>query len=497
METRLLALEPHDDLVSVKDKMAWAKMPRILLIWPKGEKIALRPLDLKMLQRHARSLGAALGLVTRDPRVRREAAALNLPVFDSTRSAQADEWPVPPPRVFPPSRKSPADLRALRETVRPRQARWLANPFVRVFFFTLGVLAVLTLALLFLPRAEIMLSPEAETQTLTIPVTADAALKSVFITGSLPALETARETSGSLEIAATGETAVPESEARGVARFRNLTKSKIYIPAGTVVHTLGASPIRFKTTQEAGIAAGAGKTVDVPIEAVGAGARGNLDVNLIQAIEGPLGLSLAVTNPAPTSGGTDRLIPAPSAADREIIRRLLLENLRAQAQREMLAALPPGSLVFPDTMRETLILEETYDPPAGEAGAALSLTMRVKFSARYASGDDLSALAKLTLDAALAPGFSAASEPLTFRAVNAPVTGADGRTVFQLRMERQIFRALEPRRVPFLVQGRRVDSALARLSESFALASPPQIELTPRWWPWLPLVPFRIEVMIQ
>jgi hypothetical protein len=50
MKTQLLALESHDDLISVKDKMSWAKTPRILLIWPKGEQVELRPLDLKMLQ---------------------------------------------------------------------------------------------------------------------------------------------------------------------------------------------------------------------------------------------------------------------------------------------------------------------------------------------------------------------------------------------------------------------------------------------------------------
>lgn len=495
MKTRLLALESHDDLVSVKDKMSWAKTPRILLIWPKGEKIALRPLDLKMLQRHARSLGAALGLVTRDARIRREAAALNIPVFDSPRSAHADVWPPSVQPEFSRSRKSPAHLRALRALSRPPRAKWLEHPAARVFFFALGVFAALALSLLFLPHADITLTPESKIQRLTIPVTADPALQSVFITGSIPARETVREAAGDWQVASTGEAAVPEVEAKGVARFRNLTTSRIRIPIGTIVHTLGAPPIRFKTMQEAEVSAG--KTVDVPIEAIGAGTRGNLATNLLQTVEGPLGLSLSVTNPAPTSGGTDRRIPAPSAADREIARRLLLEDLRAQAQLAMLADLPAGSLVFPDTMKSIIVLEERYDPPAGEPGAALSLAMRVKFSAQYASGDDLSALAKLVLDAALEKGFSAAPGPLTFRAANLPATDAEGRTGFQLQMEREIFRAIDPRRALFLAQGRRVDSALARLNESFALAAPPQIELSPRWWPWLPLVPFRIEVAIR
>jgi len=497
VKTHLLALESHDDLVSVKDKMSWAKTPRILLIWPKGERIALRPLDLRMLQRHARSLGADLGLVTRDPRVRREAAALGLPLFDSPRSAQSDNWPGPNPPRFVKSRRSPASLRAMRDASRPPRETWTANQPVRIGFFTLGVLAVLVLLLPFFPHATIALSPESKTQKLTISVTADPALKEVFITGGIPAREATRETTGSLEIASTGKIAVPENEAKGVARFRNLTASKIQIPLGTVVQTLGAAPVRFKTTQEAEIAAGAGRTVDVPIEAIGAGERGNLAVDLIQLVEGTLGLSLAVTNPAPTSGGTERTVVAPSAADRERLRGMLLENLREQLKLEAMAELPSGSLIFPDSIREDAVLEEVYFPPAGKAGATLTLTMRVEFSFQYASGVDLNTLSTLAMNAALEDGFIATSDAPTLQLFGTPFAADGGKTNFSLQMERPIFRTIDPRLVTSLAQGRRVDSALARLTESFAFSSPPQIELSPRWWPWLPLAPFRIDVVIR
>jgi hypothetical protein len=497
VKTHLLALETHDDLVSVKDKMSWAKTPRILLIWPKGERIALRPLDLKMLQRHARSLGADLGLVARDPRIRREAAALGLPVFHSPRSAQADLWPASVQPTFSQSRKSPSHLRALRDKARPSRGLWRENPFVRVGFFTLGVLAVLALTSLFLPRAAITLAPESKTQRLTISVTADPALKEIFITGNIPARMSTRETTGSLEIASTGEIAIPESEAKGVARFRNLTASKIQIPQGTVVQTLGASPVRFETMQEAEIAAGAGRTVDVPIAAVGAGAGGNLAVDLIQSVEGPLGLSLAVTNPAPTSGGTERMVAAPNAQDRARLRAMLAENLRAQMQLDLMKELPSGSLIFPESIRTLAILEETYFPPVGETGGTLSLTMRAKFAAQYASGDDLFELTSLAMNAALEDGFSAASAVPKIQLFGAPFTAADGRTNFSLQMERQVFRTIDSRHVLSLVQGKNVNSALARLNESLAFSSAPQIEMSPRWWPWLPLVPFRIDVVIQ
>ncbi|MDX1379438.1 MAG: hypothetical protein R3307_11355, partial [Anaerolineales bacterium] len=93
MKTQIITLESHDDLISVRDRLSWAKTPRILLIWPKHEKITLRQVDLKVLQRHAASLGAQLGLVTRERRVRADAEALGIPVFTSTGEAQRMAWP--------------------------------------------------------------------------------------------------------------------------------------------------------------------------------------------------------------------------------------------------------------------------------------------------------------------------------------------------------------------------------------------------------------------
>src|SRR6185369_7386449 len=102
---QIVTLESHDDLISVRDRMSWAKTPRILLVWPKFEKVTLRHVDLKILQRHASTLGAQLGLVTRTRRVRVEAEGLGIPVFESAAEAQKIAWPKPRRRKW--SRKAP------------------------------------------------------------------------------------------------------------------------------------------------------------------------------------------------------------------------------------------------------------------------------------------------------------------------------------------------------------------------------------------------------
>src|SRR5919109_3449650 len=246
MKTQIITLESHDDLISVRDRMSWAKTPRILLVWPKYEKVSLRQVDLKVLQRHASSLGAQLGLVTRARRVRQDAEALRIPVFESTGQAQRVAWPKPRRRKWK-YHAPPADLREKREQVLPNEAEWRTYPAVRVGAFVLGVCSVLVLVALFIPRAEVVLHPESEIQSIVLPVRAGPSVKSVFLTGSIPAYEKRVIVDGEQTVVVTGEGVTPQSKAKGEVMFRNLTQQTVRIPAGTVVRTADAAGIRFAT----------------------------------------------------------------------------------------------------------------------------------------------------------------------------------------------------------------------------------------------------------
>jgi hypothetical protein len=494
VKTHLLVLEAHDDLVSVRDRMSWAKTPRILLVWPVGVRVNLRPVDLKLLDRQARSLGARLGLMTRDRAVQREAAALGLPVFRSTAAAQRDHWPAPVKRTF--RRRTRVNLRALQKSARPAEAKWKSSLPARILFFAFGALAVLSVVGVFVPRAQITLSPETKIQRVIIPVVADPALDIVFITGSIPAREFTREISGKQKIPATGAISVPKSEAEGVARFGNLTNAPVQIPAGTIIQTRDAPPVRFMTLQDTQVAAGIGKFVEAPIRSVEAGGRGNQEAETIRAIEGPLGLSLTVTNPSPTTGGTDRKILAPTAEDRERLRNELIAP-RSHVVDSSEDVLPEGSFELPDTIQVGQVLEETYDPPAGQPGDALTLFVRYTLTMRYVDQADLMELASLALDASMEAGFAVVPDSLTVEPVPPFVTVEDGRTSFNVKAERRLVRSVDTQRILSLVKGRQPDAAHSKLTQLPGLASPPQITLVPNWWPWLPLAPFRIDVVIE
>jgi hypothetical protein len=496
MKTQLIPLESHDDLISVRDRMSWAKTPRILLVWPKSVRIALRPLDLKVLQRHATSLGAQLGLVTRHRSIRREAQALGIPVFGSTGEAQRVPWPERSLREKRERRISHSTLLYLREQVRAREDAWRSHPFTRISAFLLGVLAVLALVSLFVPRAQVILTPETRTQTVTLPVQADLEINSVFITGNIPSRQVSVVIEGSQGALATGSVPVPQTKAEGVVTFRNLTEQEVIIPAGTVLTSTGLPGVRFLTMEPGELPPELEATVDVSVQAESAGVSGNVETGTILAIEGDLGLLVTVTNEQATIGGRDRITQAATEKDLARLRESLLDDLEKKALDEIYKLLEADDQIFDHTVEIKQILVESYDPPSGQASRKVTLTMQVEFTASYASGEDLAELADIVLNASLPDGFDVASDQLTFETVNAPQPHAPGITRWVVRVSRQLEKQVDAGQIVPLVRGRSMEAAIAQL-ENMALASKPVIQLTPEWWPWLPLIPFNISVEMR
>ncbi|WKZ35566.1 MAG: baseplate J/gp47 family protein [Anaerolineales bacterium] len=493
MKTKIITLESHDDLISVRDRLSWAKTPRILLVWPKYEKVTLRLLDLKVLQRHADSLGAQLGLVTRRAKVRRDAESLGIPVFKSSASAQKDLWPASPPRTqhmpAPPRR----GLRQMREAVYVKEPAWRTALLGRVITFTLGVTAVLVLAGLFVPRAALTLYPVSQTQSILIPVNASLSIGSVSITGSVPARSISVVVDAEQSMDVTGQVVLPKSKSKGIARFTNLTTDQIEIPAGTVVAT--QSLMRFVTLKDTLLAAGVDEFVEIQIEALDAGSQGNVEADSVLIVEGPLGLSISVTNPEETSGGTDTKAIGATDDDRAKLRDRLFETLRRSAEMQMRAQIGADDLLLTDTFEITETLLDEFSPPEGQAGKTLTLNMKVDFFARYISYDDLNQLVVSTLNGSIPQGFS----PLggaTFKPLADPLTDSSGVTHFELEAAQITFRRIDELRVFSIIRGQDPMRAQAELMRAFQLREPPQITLLPAWWKWLPLIPFNISVEV-
>lgn len=494
MKTQVIQLDPHDDGISVRDKMSWAKTERILLVYPRRSRILARALDLRLLQRHAVGLGAQLAIVAQLDGVRQVARELGIPIFKTAAIAQRRAWGEKASIEMPVRRNQRPDLRQMRREVFPDEPRWRNLLGIRLLFFSLAVLAVLALVLLFLPSATVRLAPKTQMQSLTISASASSKVATVNLTGSIPARLTFTVLERSKTASVTGTLIIPNTSAEGLVRFSNLTAGMVGIPSGTVIRTTGTPPVRFATTMDAVVAAGAGKIMDVPVQAVEAGSSGNLPADSLVVFEGDLGTSLAGTNPSATTGGSDRSAPVQTADDRIRLRAALVSEILNQCKTSLPKSIGQGDTFFPDTLTVGQVLSETYFPAEGQTGQTLSLRMNLQCQAQYASLADVNSLGRLVLDANLPAGFEPISVGVSTVNSSALATDSSGVTHWQVQAQRLVQATLDPLEATQLIQGRSRGEAGRRLAGSFRLAGAPVIELVPAWWPWLPVVPFRIVV---
>ena len=495
MKTQVIHLDTHDDLISIRDRMAWAKTPRILLVWPKRGRVGVRPLDLTLLRRHAESLGAEMGIVTRDGEIRAAARELGISHFSTSAAAQKKQWlerqPAHIQRRFP-----RPDLRAVRQSLPGADLfPLIGNSAFRVFFFALGVLAVLAVMLVFIPSADVRIVLPDQKQSLDISVSAEPGAEKVQISGIVPARTLTIRVDGTASALATGKAVMPDQAATGECLFTNLTDKVVSVPAGTVLLDSTNPPVSFVTVNQAEIPARKGKPkpVSVSVLALAAGSDGNLPAGAINAFEGTLGLSLTVTNPAPTSGGSDLSLDVPTDQDRESLKKRLLVDLERDARSRFAAQIKAEDVLLPSTLTRLRVVEETFSPPTGYAGTKLSLTMQVEYGMAYAKSTDLQELAGRVMNASLPAGFVPATGAIKMQAISELIQG-QGIVRWQMRAERSVRPYIDSGQVISIVLGKTARRAGSLLTETYGLVQSPQINIRPFGWPWLPFIPIRIVV---
>ncbi|GAP07025.1 MAG TPA: hypothetical protein DEQ80_09740 [Anaerolinea thermolimosa] len=497
MKTHIIQLDSHDDVLSVRDKMAWSKAPRILLVWPQRGSVLKRQVDLFLLHRHARSLGAQLGLVTQDQDVRRIALEEGIPVFGSVVQAQNRSWRRPRrqrrrnwlnqrPRVVP------TDLRTWRSSLRPKQMDY---PFLRILSFVLGILAVFSLVAFFLPSAKVVLTPLQIEQKLDLPVWASPDLPSVNLSGGLPAFPVSVVVEGGEQSPSTGKTALPDRSATGEVVLSNLGVQPVEIPQGTVILGGAEGSNRYETTRQVIVPGGVGQTVTVPVRALLPGSQGNLDAGSTLAVEGLLGMVVLANNPEPIQGGEDRWSPSPAEQDYQKLEQTLENSLRSAAMEELLKSLTSDQLLVPGSLKLSKKMSETREPQPGQPGSEARLNLQAEFTAWYIRKADLSSLSQTALNVSLPAGFHPLPESLEFHFAEGSKIDAQGAIHWTTQVYRKAEADWSGGVAAQALVGYPSTEAVSRLMAMFSLAEPPEVYLFPSWWPRMPWVPFRIEVV--
>jgi hypothetical protein len=494
VKTQIIQLEAHDDTISVKDKIDWSQTPRVLLIWPERGKVLSNRLDLIILERYCTSHGCQLALLTKDYDVQFQAREAGIPIFLSRKQAQLQSWRTPQTENRQINLKDIAgEPRGMFSAERIERPSRLRIPiWGRIIIFSIGVLAVLAIAGLLLPSAVIKIDDEGDPQQLTIPIKADPDATEVHLTGIIPAREKTLIISGQKSSSTTGSISIPDEYSSGEVIFTNLTESSIQIPQGSILSTSSEVPILFETTQPGKTPQGSGGQVSVSIKALDAGSSGNVEAGQISSINQEFGADLLVTNPEPTSGGTDLEIASPSITDKTILSSQLTSELQEQALRQFKEESSETDVLFESSLFINEIITEEIKPEIGSAGDTLRISTTIQFGILYAAGDDLSKLAKETVQAQYrGSDLKAVPESLKFKTPESPQKMEDWAITIQWN---EIIR-YNPQEIIQLVGGKRPTEAAEIVQEALGLDQLPEISLRPGWWVRLPMLPFRISFL--
>jgi hypothetical protein len=508
-----LQLEAGDDAATVRDRLAFLRGRRVLLIWPERGAALTRKLDLVLVQREAARLAVKIAIVTHDPQVMQYARELGISAFETVGASERGRWKRGRAKLFA-SRSQKPDEEPAAEDLMPVASRVRSDAFkpghsrplvqIAALLLIIGVIAAATYVVL--PSANIVIVPAQEQLQVDAIITADPNpnVTSVDIdNGIIPATIVQIPIEDTATTQTTGVRDSDDPRAVGSVVFINQSDSPIDIPSGTIVSTSAGTPILFQTTQGALLAGGVGLQVEAPIEALPeyAGGVGNVSEGLINTVLGDLAAQVTVRNLAPTSGGEDRTLRSVTQDDQERLVFTLRQQMQVRACDEMTARVPNTQIVLCDTVR---IIEERDDlsrfsAQVGATADDLRLTMQIVVEATAIDLINGQQVAFARLASQIPRGRVLQPETLVYQPGIVQSIDAEGRVGFVISASGTVAAQIDPEPLRERLAGRSPADALAYLEGELDLQDgvAPQIIVSPDWLNHLPLLPFRINIRLE
>jgi hypothetical protein len=463
----------------------------------------MEPLDFEVQKRAAQQRRLSTAWVIEDPVRRAVAREAGLRVF---RSAEAAE-------KYLQHNGHATDGDGAPELERPRQPWWAPTPkrpkappregppawLLAIEGVVLLVVLIIVAAafLLVVPSAEIVLYPSSVTYSRIVPVSVDPDLDEVDLQrGVIPAERVGEEFEGYAEVVTSGRGLAFSGTATGNVLFTNLLGQEYRVPAGTVVRTsAGSYPVRYETTAEVTIPAFG--QASAPVEALVEGPRGNVGPYQINLIEGVVGFAVRVTNPDPISGAESSAVRTVSEADRERAWDLAAQQVLGKAYNGLqeVASQQPGRFLPQQTMVIQAAPKAAYTHLVGERTDELGLSLRLLVTGQTVHARDVQAVAYRQLVRQLPEGYTLTDARFEYGEAAEEDIGP-GQFTFFVTAHGYATSKIDPARVEELVLGEPIDEATDALATELALAQPPEVNVSPTWFPYVPFTPVKLNVEI-
>jgi hypothetical protein len=494
MKTTILTITPSDDIYSIQDKLSWHKSGRVLLILEGKNPLFQSRKELSLLLRSTRNTGSQIGVITESRAIRTAVKQYGIPVFQDQQEAMRKGWTAKGAgdRKID-EQKRLNNIKAIQEFEKAKKHEFSLP--IRLSIFFVAVLAVLSLVLFFLPHARIQFTVTPVMQVSEIPLTGNTEISSTTMSGILPIYTKVLEYTLSDQIACSGNSEVPVTKASGHVLIQNLTDNEIEIPANTIFSSSTAGDIRFQSLESAVLPAGVNETIQLPVESLLPGENGNIEENVIDAVEGNIGLFVSVTNQEGFSGGESQVSSTPTDND--------LHKLRAQIRTSLLEMVADdfaddaftNEIFIPGSVRIVEILSEEMEPEIGQPSEILKLTQEVSVEGWFIQKSDIEQVLVTVLDSQIPQGMVPVHSELVFESTESPRINNE-EVSWSFLAGREVIQNIDLEAIPNMLAGKTAQEAQALLISMGYSEDQFEIHTMPSWWNRMPFLENNIKVDI-
>jgi hypothetical protein len=229
-----------------------------------------------------------------------------------------------------------------------------------------------------------------------------------------------------------------------------------------------------------------------------------VDSGTINTVIGPLSSSVAVRNITATSGGNSRAQKVVTTEDIDTVIGIVKQQLQSRAYLEMKAKLTDSQCIILQTVQ---IAEEradwmTFSAQPGDLADTLSLTMRAVVEATAVDEQLGRQIVYAELSKQVQPGQFIKPDSVTYDEGCDSVSSSDaatGQITFSMGGSGIVMAQVDGDQVREHLTGLSTNDAVAYLVSELPLQQgiTPQISVVPNWFGNLPILPMRINIVLQ
>lgn len=413
MQKDVIYIDVEDDITAIIDKVKKSKEKVVALVPPKRIGVLQSAVNLRLLNRAAGNANKHLVLITSNAALGGLAASAKIPVAKNLQSKpelaeipavndddddviNGEDLPahehaaIDAPKPIPASKINGIDIdgdsapkaaptrgKAAKKGIKvPDFGTFRKKAFI---FGGLGVLliAFLVWAIVFAPRATVIVSAETSDQDLSVAVTVGPDVQTSFAEEQLKAIRHEDKVVQTIEFDATGTKDVGE-RAKGTVRFTTDSYSALLrgvnIPQGTSLTT--SSGKVFTTDRSVALSITSGNSDSTSITAAESGESYNGASGSVQGA--PSGVNASLTDA--TAGGTTKQIKVVTQADINKATVEMTQQNTDEAKKKLTAKFEPGTLLIDSSFKENSADPQSSPALGQEATGKAKLTQETTYT---------------------------------------------------------------------------------------------------------------------